>query len=827
MQGDTNTNGASAQSTEQQLVFHDDALSQRISMGTLADSTFDHDKDNTGDLGNYLQRPVRIHTFTWAESTFHNTAISPWFLYFNNTYIKRKMENYARIQCRLHLKFVVNASPFYYGSLRANYIPLVGNRAIYTVPNDQIHISQTPGLYLEPQNMSSAEMVLPFLCQQTWLDIHENGDFINQGRLSFVQFANLRSANGVTGAGVTVTVYAWAEDVKIAGPTSGLALQGDEYDITDGVISEPATAIANVADRLTDIPVIGTAAMATSMGAKAIAGIAKLFGYSNPPIIEDVRPMTNRVFHSFANVETRFPEEKLSIDPKNEVSISNSLCGIDNTDPLAFKTLLTHESFVQGTLWDGTRPSNYLLWSTVVTPNIQASITTGVQDKLWSTPLSYFGRMFRYWRGSITYKFRIIKTQYHKGRLSISWDPNIDITSNPDVETTCFTKIVDLEEEDEFEITIPYKGVTPYLDCNTESGLFSNGSSPTYATFSTLKHNGVLTVRVLNKLTGPATSPEVDILVYTKAGEDFQYAVPVDVDNLSPLQIQGSILDNTETIDSKLAMVTTGENYASLRPILHRVSLWSTQYVGSNRLTEATYPTPGRHVTTNIFPRIPRPYGYDVAGGMNWAAKQLTVGNAPFNFCKTHPLDYTLNCFIGYRGSTNMYIAPSSSGLNVRKIDNIAVSRVYKPWIVNPSLQARNRYKASSDFANDSNYPRVCNTVATSTAQRIESGQQGFTVSDASIQPGMSVNIPQYTKLRFNAAFVNDRDVNLTNSEFIYDNVAVNTNFTSTLVGSATTDWPVMNIYYSAGVDFNPVFFLCCPELYSFPTPSAINLFTP
>jgi hypothetical protein len=118
--------------------------------------------------------------------------------------------------------------------------------------------------------MSTAEMTLPFLYPHNWLNTTAAVNFTNMGYLHFLQFANLRSANGVTGAGINVSVYAWAEEVEVMGPTTVLALQSDEYEEANGTISGPATAVANVAGRLTDTPVIAPFAMATKLGPRQL-----------------------------------------------------------------------------------------------------------------------------------------------------------------------------------------------------------------------------------------------------------------------------------------------------------------------------------------------------------------------------------------------------------------------------------------------------------------------------------------------------------------------------------------------------------------------------
>jgi hypothetical protein len=108
-------------------------------------------------------------------------------------------------------------------------------------------------------------MVLPFFYHKNWLDITSDADVDSFGEISFDLFAVLSTALSSASTSVTVRVFAWMTDVELMGPTSKLTLQGDEYG--DSPISGPATAIANVASYLVDVPVIGSLARATEIGA--------------------------------------------------------------------------------------------------------------------------------------------------------------------------------------------------------------------------------------------------------------------------------------------------------------------------------------------------------------------------------------------------------------------------------------------------------------------------------------------------------------------------------------------------------------------------------
>jgi hypothetical protein len=794
------------------IMFRDGALSERVTMGDMTSGGYDQDADSTAALGEFLSRPVKIYSLTWPESTFTQTSIKPWQLYFNTLQIRNKLTNYSRIQCKLHLKFIVNASPFYYGSLRACYFPLTDPRSTYSAANDQIPFSQVPGVYLEPQNMTTAEMVLPFLWPRNWLDATTLSDFTNMGTLNFLQYANLRSANGVTGSGITVAVYAWAEEVQLMGPSYQAALQSDEYDDTRGTISGPATAVASFADQVTSVPVVGDFARATAIGARAVAGIAKLFGYSNPPMIDDVMPVQAKTFHAFANTETRMPIDKLSVDPKNEVTISSSVTGVDEPDPLAFSNLLSRESFLQGALWANSSPPDTLLWSTLVAPGYQVTNTYSTYP-----PVAYFGSMFRFWRGSLIYKFRFIKTRYHTGRVFISWDPAGDITATPDTETVTFTRVVDLQVEDEVEIIVPYKATAPYLDTGMHSS-FSNGATPSY-TYSANAFNGSLVVRVQNILTGPAVSPQIDILVYVRAGDDFMYAVPQNIttgltprDPTGVLQSQESddIDMQTHSVDETVSAITTGELICSLRPLLHRTSLAYTQFAGENVSTVAA----GLQHTLNWIWRVP--YGL---GRMN-TGYSMAVPATPYayNFAPNHPIDWVLNAFVGYRGSTNIAINVSGIGDNARMVTALSMERFYGNPIFQSGHPVRNAATNTTSFL-------APGTLARDVVDKAYHayGQPGMTLTNVQGQPALMASVPQYLKARFLTAFTSVRNIDPKTNTRFYDEVAVRCEFATSSTSSATANWPVLSYYYSAGVDFQPIFFLCTPRLFASAIPTAAD----
>ena len=386
-------------------------------------------------LASYLKRPAKIYSYTWVESEAGAAKlnIKPWTLFFNITPIKNKLLNYCLMRCKLHLKITINASQFYYGSLAAVYTPGFGvswwDRAGSTNSYDagyQVLASQKPHVWLDPQKTSTEEMVLPFTWPQDFINLSTSSDLDNLGQLDLIQYATLRSANGVSTAGVSVVVYAWAEDIQLSGNTSSAILQSKREQGTVGKICSTASTIAG---KLTSVPVIGEYAKATEKVSGALGSVADFFGFTNVPDTRDIAGFRPTAFHTITSSSISEPINKLSLQPDQECSISTISDGIDEGDPLLISSLVGRESFLTGSLWQTTSAENYILFTGFVTPNLYAYTNSPVSTT-YGTPMHHFSQLFENWRGDIIFKIKVIKSKYHRGRLNIAWDPNVKNLAN-------------------------------------------------------------------------------------------------------------------------------------------------------------------------------------------------------------------------------------------------------------------------------------------------------------------------------------------------------------------------------------------------------------
>lgn len=771
-------------------------------------------------LSEFLSRPVRISTYTWAESDAIGTltSIEPWHLFFNDARIKYKLNNYSFIQCDLKVKILINASPFYYGATLVSYEPLPNLAMSYTsITRDAgtryfIPYSQRPHLWIYPQNNEGGEMVLPFFLNKNWLRVQHYDDFKKMGKLSFMNVTALASANGATGAGVTIQVYAWAENVKLAGPSTGLGLAVQTRDEYDGPVSRAASAVAEAAGSLRKIPMISHFATASEMGARAVAAGAHALGFTNTPVISDVQPFRPAAAPPLATSEISYPVEKLTMDPKNELTIDPAIAGLNSLDELSLKHIVQKESYLTTATFSTTNVVDDILFSSVVTPMMFA-VEPVAQLKIFMTPVCWISYLFAHWRGDMIFRFRFVASQYHKGRVRISYDPSgysgENIIADAQSTSVVFTQIVDLGKDTDVEIRVPYQQALAWLQSGTRYPItgwepWSTSASPTFSHDDT-KHNGTIVMRCLTQLTAPVTSSSIPIMVFVRGADNLEFANPTNlleetstIFSYLPPQTQDMYDSGEQQIIAggmihppapERFLVNFGEAVTSLRQYLRRSTL-----VGVRPITaDTTHP---HALWYRLMTKWPPHPGYD-ASGFDVADKIVTIGTTMgYNYTNFHPIQYIAPAFVGTRGSVMWHFNLENTG----PLEHIRVVRT-------PYLNATPReYVMSSPVVNSSKFARFYRST--------EAGTGGQALTNQITQAGISVSMPNYSAYKFqstapgNATFASSADG--TGYDACLVEVAANG-----LAGPAPGNGKLW-MYASIGTDYQLLFFLNVPTMFAY-----------
>lgn len=617
------------------------------------------------------------------------------------------------------MKMLINGNSFYYGRALVSYNPYLTrdtvtlNRAFFE--QDLVGASQKPHFMLDPTTSQGGEMLLPFLWPENFLDITQSNWTDDMGRVTIHDFDILRHANGGTDP-ITVTVFVWAEDVTLSVPTTAQAQSGtadrelddfgfpthveqaggkknkrptkkinntrnnDEF-VKDGLISKPASAVANAANALSMIPVIAPYAKATSMVATRIGQVAKLFGYSRPQVLEDTKPYVPRYMGNLSNTDTPEPLIKLSTDSKNELTIDTRVMGLGGEDELAISAIAQRPSFWQQFDWPESATTDTLLASMLVTPSLVRILPAAPATEVHPTALAFASNPFEAWQGSIKFRFNVVCSEYHRGRLRIVYNPRSN-NSGPVAYNQVYSTTIDISEDRDFEYEVKWADVRAWnyvLGADDSSSIFSIPTFSTDAnvTAGTAFDNGSLSVYVVNELATPSTSDAtVKVQVWVSGGEDIAFAVPTvkGLNNLSYFQQQSDIapyVAQSEQAPDTLAtsvdesnapdcsneiqtfgsytdlvkddnqyLVYQGERIVSFRDLLRRYHYHSSYW-------PAEYGIGFRMVSINLTD-FPYYRGWDPSGDDR--AIPHTGGNAPYSFCNTTLLNYLTPAFAMRRG---------------------------------------------------------------------------------------------------------------------------------------------------------------------------------
>lgn len=847
-----------AESNQQNVEFGGQNDPYMYSVDSPTDPTRSMEDKVESSLDKFFSRPIKIAEREWSTSVDLNFDIDPWSLFFDNPRVNNRITNYNLLRANLHVRIVINGNGFQYGRMLVSYTPLsswdflTSNAAL--VREDLVQASQRPHVFLNPTMSTGGELRLPMFFHRNYISVPD-ANWNSLGSLYFRTLNSLKHANGATDV-VTVSVFAWAEDVSLSMLTSVdtavLSPQSGEIDEANakGVVSGPATAISRAAAVMGSIPYIGPFAKATEIGASAVAGMAKIFGYSRPVLTRAPEPYKPTFAGSLALTTTPDTSQKLTVDDKQELSIDPRIAGIGPVDPLNIRSIAQRESYLTTFSWNiGTAPET-LLWNSRVSPVLWAeSPTAGLPNSpAHHFPACAFAALpFKFWRGTMRFRFQVVASAFHKGRLKIVYDPN-HFQGNTYLGFTEYNvnylKVVDIAEESDFTVEIgnaqdvsylthAYPGLDSVTEVYSTSPYLANGPG-----------NGVVGVYVVNELTTPnsTVANNIEINVFVSAGDDFEVSVPdahfsqfilqpqsgdyrgfllasqsgtapetignVELD--SPHQENVSTIGQSTTGDDHLNGVFIGESIASFRPLLKRFSAWNTISVPKTEPMDIC----GR------FPRFPYYRGYGVGN--------IDSGN--YNYVNTLLLHWVRWAYSGERGSIRYKFIPRgpTTGRDLLQVQRGG----YFPATATNETKYKLEYVASPSYDSASPLPGTF-TTSVSTARRDLicgyvnglprndplTGSMGMAIAHGFINQMLEFEMPFYSQIRF----VPGKIKNLVEDAFI--NIDEPWDFRIFVSGTANDSHltrGVYDIYTATGEDFQVFFFTGLPRLYYEPSPPLV-----
>lgn len=501
---------------------------------------------------------------------------------------------------------------------------------------------------------------------------------------------------------------------------------------------------------------------------------------------------------------------------KNELSVDNRIAGGNGMDELTIKSLCAKKNVISLLDWNSSHSAGAIIGIINVSPIIMmtqsgliASTAAGVNTPVQTIPMTLVARSFAYWRGTMVYRFKFICSQYHRGRIAIIWDPADGTTANYDY-TVNYSRVVDIAEETEVEVRVPFMQPFPYLKTGY-SQLHLNIATAlgTVSPFNSEYHNGRLALKVLTKQTSPVTT--ANIFVYAEVSmEDADFASPRDPDDgfstrTSYLQIQSGdtgevdvVSDNIAKMEIKanpnLHKIFNGECIRSMRSLFRRRCYYrSLNYTGV--LTGTTYQA------LSTIARRPAYYGFDT-NGFNDVQQIAAPGTHAFNNVNEPLQNLFEPCFVGVRGSQNYEVNLNTSAA---VIDTLAVSRFL--GMVSSTSFDDNIFTTSTAQDYRMNISMRAGTLL---------GKTGVALTNTRTQTGLQVQVPMYSRFRFTSTDPLTRTLGESSEETNADNMCLSFKAQTTI--DQNPENIELDLYTSIGTDYQLLHFVNVPSYWIYGT---------
>ncbi|APG77956.1 hypothetical protein [Hubei coleoptera virus 1] len=468
------------------------------------------------EIQNYSQnvdRWILIDTFSWSTGYMQDHMMAsyqlPYQMIKSEPVTPCRMPNTLPFTIHrywrgdLEVKIHINANKFQIGSLQASWLYSPDFDTNIAQRRNIWSLSQAPHIIINSATSNEATMIIPYKYYLPYIHTKPRGDMpdppLNMGSL-YIRVLNplTTSANGPTDANVSIFVRSFNNEF------TGM-LAGD-LDKIETVVAKPEM------DRMIDI--------ASSL----LTNLHPDNNRDNPPVVNPPQSFVPTASHSWA-VGTNLPEplHPLRLDGKGQTPHPP---GIEIEDAMSIKKIVQTFGLLTTVSWSKDQGKETFIFTTDVSPLNRKHL------KVWSArsdtelrtfavpPVGVVSSMFYGWRGTLEYRFDIVASQFHTGRLMVAYIPGVTSESNITFShlRASTNMIFSLQESDQFTFKVPFISNKPYWPREYAGDYdLQNVAGPSF-----------LALAIVNPLIPMQTvSDKVYINVYVRGGDDFEVVVPV------------------------------------------------------------------------------------------------------------------------------------------------------------------------------------------------------------------------------------------------------------------------------------------------------------
>lgn len=489
-------------------------------------------------IKDFLRRPRQVYSNHFQSSDTSTTypALQTMAYLNSDDYFYSKVKGFQAIRATTVVRLIVNGTRFCMGRYIMAWIPSGGTSASANLTPwigmhryDLTQITQLPHVEIDIARDTEVILKIPYVSSTMHYPISSGNTYLGSpGTVILVPYVAFLSATGPTNA--PFDVFVSYEDVELGTPMVPQSsdfisnkrgktkvirpLEVEQYSQNIGPLSSALRSISDAGTVLKRIPMISAVAETASWAADVAAGVALAFGLSKPANLAPANRVTNKVQPYAVNSDTADNCMPLSVTARNAVEALPGLAGTD-IDEMSIDYLKSIFAYTSTVTWSYAYAPDIVLANFACNPaNFQNTYTAGSRTLYTMPPIGFLSNIFRQYRGGLMFRFKIVCTEFHTGRLMVTFNPSSIATSaaNPNNADSSYTlrEIVDLRDGNEFCVCVPFVAITPYLMTSGNSASFGN-----------------LCLRVINPLTQPDTVPNfVQILVEVAGAPDLEFAVP-------------------------------------------------------------------------------------------------------------------------------------------------------------------------------------------------------------------------------------------------------------------------------------------------------------
>lgn len=749
-------------------------------------------QEHEDTLIDFLAKPIILNSGSFSSSdtfSFFNSYSMPYAALQSTNGIvwRQKLAGYFGMRMNMRVRLVVNANKFQQGRYIMGWTPVGGSTKttsnLKNVSFVQMHnatlIQRTTVHHVEIDLASdtTAELVIPFVSAYKFYPLNTilaSDDYSSLGYLNIYPYSPLAAVTGNTACGYTI--YVSFEEVSLYGAASAQGggkrqprhVNEEVANKQNGPVSGISSAISRGFKEFKNIPMLGEFATGVSWIADRVTNVASVFGFSKPTAGDSMGKMIvlNNPVHS--TVDGDSDARALSYMSKPGVVPIDGLSGTA-LDEMDFSFIKTKYAWITSDDWTVGQIAGVTVRDYLISPVVGEQVIGGARHFI---PVSFLSKHFYLWRGSMKIRLKLVKTEYHSGRLQVAFYPR-DEYSYTGQQAYVNRMIVDIREHNEIEIVVPYisrSPWTPYAD-----------------------HIGTLRITVVDPLVAPSSvTQSVNIICELAGGDDYEVSglaqVPLTPtvivpqgggDDTSNMKIVSTTIGNTEVRGNPLLMssLCIGDKVSSVRALLKRYCKFKKMGVNTNS-------------TLNLM-------GVRIVPDMVNATQSTT----------SVPVDYFAADFISIWASCYLFM---SGGIRIKDIIDYGIVGE------GTDFNYINRTPVTAVLASDL-VPAEA-TVIQDVGHTVLSANYHRVIQDTTINNTISLEVPQYTRsfTRTLPDILCFQDTTMANNNtYTASSTATTTRlyifFPNNIVAGVQTGYTLHNVYRAAADDFNLSGFISVP----------------